>query len=403
MDQPTTDRPFFTILMPTRNRSHLLRHAIRCALAQTNTDYEIIVSDNDSSDDTPTVIKEFNDPKLRSIRTPKSLNMPDHWEWAIEHAHGEYITFLCDDDGISPVALATVAETIRQHQARVIMMGGAPYFGSNSIDEACRNGMMVPHFRGGVEIVESAESMQSMEQFIPQPLFLPRMINSFVQRDFLAQIRREAGRAFLFSPDYSFALLSQALSPTWAYIHEPLWLAGCFAESIGMSGSQNRGPAAKTFYDEMGSELFRNGLLTTFLVTNVLANTYIECKKRLPEKLAGFQIDMAGYFNSCWKDMIILEGYGVDIREDIEAFDKLLAKQPDDIQKKVRSKIGAMGLRIGRYFGYRIPRSRMLVRIGSRFMYKSRFYWGDRNRFENIFEAAQMLPKIGPRKQLVAA
>src|SRR5262245_27225837 len=101
MDQPTTNRPLFTSLMPTRNRSHLLRYAIRCALAQTNGDYEIIVSDNDSSDDTPNVIKEFDDPKLRSIRTPKSLNMPDHWEWAIDHARGEYVTFLCDDDGMS--------------------------------------------------------------------------------------------------------------------------------------------------------------------------------------------------------------------------------------------------------------------------------------------------------------
>lgn len=399
----TARKPFYTILMPTRNRAHLLRSALRCAFAQTYDDFEIIVSDNDSSDNTPQTVQEFAHPRLRYVRTPKSMNMPDHWEWAVEHAKGEYITFLCDDDAMSPVALATVAETIEKHKTQLVMMGGTAYFGANSIDEGCRNGIMVPLFRGGVEIMDSATVMHQMEKFVPQPLFLPRMLNSFVHRDLFHSVRKEASRVFHYSPDYSFALLMQSSTPNWAYIHEPLWSAGCFAESIGMSGSQNRGEAAKVFYNEMGPELFRNGLLTNYIVTNVLANTYLECQKLLPQKLANFKIDMVGYFESAWKDMIVLEGYGVDIRDDIETFEKGLATQPEEIRRQVRSKIRAFPLRVGRYFGYRIPNSRFLIRIGTRFMYKSRFYWGDERGFADIFEASQMLPKVGPHVQSAAA
>lgn len=403
MTASNSSRPFFTILVPTRNRAHLLRHALRCAFAQTFDDFEVIVSDNDSSDKTPLTVKEFDHPKLRYVRTPKSMNMPDHWEWAVEHARGQYITFLCDDDAISPIALATAAETIQQYKSKLLMMGGTAYFGANSIDEGCRNGIMIPYFRGGVEIVDSKAMIHEMEKFIPQPLFLPRMLNSFVDRDLFFDVRKEAGRVFHYSPDYSFALLMQSNTPTWAYIHEPLWIAGCFAESIGMSGSQNRGEAAKVFYNEMGPELFRNGLLTNYIVTNVLANTYLECQKLMPQRLGDFKIDMVGYYYSAWKDMIVLEGYGVDISEDIETFNKGLASQPEEIQRAVRSKIRALPLRISRYFGYRIPRSRLLIRIGTRLMYKSRFYWGDESNFADIFEAAQMLPKVGPQRRQAAA
>jgi hypothetical protein len=135
----------------------------------------------------------------------------------------------------------------------------------------------------------------------------------------------------------------------------------------------------------------------------VLANTYLECQKLMPEKLAGFKPDMVGYYVSAWKDIIILEGYSVDISDDIETFNKGLASQPDDIQRQVRSQIRALPLRIGRYFGYRIPRSRLLIRIGTRLMYKSRFYWGDECNFADIFEAAQMLAKVGPQKRKAAA
>ena len=47
------DVPLFTLVIPTRNRAHLLRLALQSALAQDFLDYEVLVSDNFSSDGTP--------------------------------------------------------------------------------------------------------------------------------------------------------------------------------------------------------------------------------------------------------------------------------------------------------------------------------------------------------------
>ncbi len=51
--------PLVTILVPTFNRAHFLRETILSALAQTYSSFEVIVLDDASPDDTPTLMKEF--------------------------------------------------------------------------------------------------------------------------------------------------------------------------------------------------------------------------------------------------------------------------------------------------------------------------------------------------------
>ena len=91
-------RPLFTIVMPTRNRGELLRNSLQTALNQSFTDYEIVVCDNNSVDNTAQVVRELAHPRLRYVKSEVSLSMPDNWEYAWGHARGEYIMYLCDDD-----------------------------------------------------------------------------------------------------------------------------------------------------------------------------------------------------------------------------------------------------------------------------------------------------------------
>src|SRR5437867_4242176 len=82
--------PLFSVVMPTRNRGHLLRYALRSALAQTFSDYEIVVSDNSSSDTTAQVVAELTGPRVKYVRTDRVMAMPDSWEFALDQARGEY-------------------------------------------------------------------------------------------------------------------------------------------------------------------------------------------------------------------------------------------------------------------------------------------------------------------------
>jgi glycosyltransferase involved in cell wall biosynthesis len=95
MEGKLTQPPFFSVLIPTKNRSHLVGHAVQSVLGQNFDDFEIILVDNDDGDSTQEVIKQFSDPRIRYYRTG-GLSMPWNWEYARQKANGLYLTVLED-------------------------------------------------------------------------------------------------------------------------------------------------------------------------------------------------------------------------------------------------------------------------------------------------------------------
>jgi glycosyltransferase involved in cell wall biosynthesis len=89
--------PRFTIGIPTYNRANFLKRSLACALDQTHSDVEIIVSDNASPDDTSEVVKSFGD-RVRYHRNPTNLGATANFERALELASGDFFSWLQDDD-----------------------------------------------------------------------------------------------------------------------------------------------------------------------------------------------------------------------------------------------------------------------------------------------------------------
>ncbi len=92
------NRPLFSIGIPTYNRSGLLRRSLTSALNQTYDNVEIIVSDNASTDDTEYVVREIGDGRVRYHRNESNLGMVSNFAKLVELAHGEYFSWLQDDD-----------------------------------------------------------------------------------------------------------------------------------------------------------------------------------------------------------------------------------------------------------------------------------------------------------------
>jgi glycosyltransferase involved in cell wall biosynthesis len=113
--------PIVSILIPTRNRAHFLPMAVQSALRQdTDQPYEIVVSDNASTDDTPRLAAEWSDPRLRYIRSERSLGIAENWFNAFRHARGEWITYLFDDDMLLPEFLSRHLAALREHPGAVL-------------------------------------------------------------------------------------------------------------------------------------------------------------------------------------------------------------------------------------------------------------------------------------------
>ncbi|OGO07564.1 MAG: hypothetical protein A2Y92_06100 [Chloroflexi bacterium RBG_13_57_8] len=88
-----------SIIVPTRNRSHLVGFTIDSILKQTVRDFELIVVDDCSEDDTEKVVKSFNDVRIRYFRHDNARLVAANRNYGMSQAKGEYIAF-CDDDDL---------------------------------------------------------------------------------------------------------------------------------------------------------------------------------------------------------------------------------------------------------------------------------------------------------------
>ena len=92
--------PLVTIAIPTYNRSGYLGQALESAVRQTYPNIEIIVSDNCSTDNTESVVKGFNDSRIRYIKQKENIGPDPNWNLCLQEANGSFFLLLQDDDAI---------------------------------------------------------------------------------------------------------------------------------------------------------------------------------------------------------------------------------------------------------------------------------------------------------------
>lgn len=97
-DMNTPQPPAVTIIIPTYNRAHTIRRAIRSALSQGIDDIEILIVDDCSSDDTESAVNEFSDRRIRYIRLDTNQGASFARNAGANAASGKYLAFLDSDD-----------------------------------------------------------------------------------------------------------------------------------------------------------------------------------------------------------------------------------------------------------------------------------------------------------------
>lgn len=95
-------QPRVTIVIPTFDRPHLLAQAIQSALQQTESQIEVLVSENAGPEVSEAVCKRFADPRVRFRRNATNLGIAGNIREATKEARGEYVAHLHDDDLLEP-------------------------------------------------------------------------------------------------------------------------------------------------------------------------------------------------------------------------------------------------------------------------------------------------------------
>ena len=136
--------PTFSVVIPTYNRMESLKRAIDSVLSQTDSDYEVLVMDDGSTDDTRRIVESYGTALIRYDWQPNSGGPATPRNRGIDLARGEWIAFLDSDDVWYPQKLETMKREIAKDAGVDAFCSGEEVFYSHT-------GQSVPVFYGPYE------------------------------------------------------------------------------------------------------------------------------------------------------------------------------------------------------------------------------------------------------------
>lgn len=144
--------PTFSICIPNYNYGKYIGDTIQSVLDQTYQDFEIIIADNASIDNSMDVIRLFNDPRIRIIQNHYNIGFAPNLQRATQYAQGDFINLLSSDDQMKPHALETYATVIAAYpedRTRLLLFSIAECFDDTgkitSYMQKAQNGFYIDH------------------------------------------------------------------------------------------------------------------------------------------------------------------------------------------------------------------------------------------------------------------
>jgi glycosyltransferase involved in cell wall biosynthesis len=199
------NQPLVTVVMNCYNGEKYLREAIDSVFAQTYANWEIIFWDNQSTDASAQIFKNYSDPRLKYHYAPAHTWLYEARNYAIQHANGEFLAFLDVDDWWSPEKLE------RQ----------IPLFRDSEVGMACSNFWIVSERKN--------KSWARFNRPIPSGWVLDALLKEFFIGLLTLVVRRSAFDSldYAFDPRYHVmgdSDLEVRLSTRWklATVQEPL-------------------------------------------------------------------------------------------------------------------------------------------------------------------------------------
>ena len=289
-------KPRFSILLPTRNGGAFIENCIHSALSQDHDSFELVVSDNANTDETPAILAKIDDPRLKVVRQDAVLPVQENWNASLMHARGEYFIMLGDDDYLLPGALRRLDAELRAHaDPDCVLFNAYSYIAPNSIDAAEASYWSPYHHRYDASFTPGILDRSFCTAIVKDMFrFRPR-IPLNMQTTVFARRSVERMPAPVFRAPFPDHYLLSALLLTadrWLYIAERLIIVGVSPKSFGhfFYGQQSQ-----TGLKYLGIETRAEGLLPGNELLNGMYRWLRLLLANYPNELAGVRIHRSAY------------------------------------------------------------------------------------------------------------
>ncbi|MBU4316527.1 MAG: glycosyltransferase [Proteobacteria bacterium] len=133
---------FISICIPVYNGSIFLSQTIQSVLSQTYSNYELLIIDDGSNDDSDKIVTEFacNDPRIIYLKNPRRLGLVGNWNECIKRSRGNWVKFIFQDDILEAYCIERMVKTIKDvsNEIKVIFCARDFLFENVDSDEVDR-------------------------------------------------------------------------------------------------------------------------------------------------------------------------------------------------------------------------------------------------------------------------
>ena len=331
--------PLFSVVIPTRNRSFLVGHAIRSVLDQSFPDYELIVADNDDTEATSRVLSAIRNPRLRHARTG-GLSMQDNWEHASEAARGDYLLVLEDKQMLKRHTLERLATEIDRLKPESLRWR-SDRFNDESFPPRIRRG-------GGDGSARMVDSDTLLHGFLNDArlgykLALPLPQLSCISRRLLHRIKAGPMQRLFHTvaPDVVLALLQLNYTEAICDIQSPLVLYLSSVHSNGKSVS-NKGEAGRQFIRQLpggGGDCYDRVPVKCITIPGTICNDFLRTQEKVQGRLARHSVNWTRYFVDCYLALLGPAERGIDMSEEMKEWQRAFSEQPAVVQAEVRREL----------------------------------------------------------------
>jgi len=236
-------KPKYSIIIPARNGGKYLPTCVNTIINQDYSDYELIISDDHSTDGSKEYLATLTShPNISVIEPKQQLSMTEHWEWALSHARGEWLIFVGQDDGLQPyffsladrltdMASKAGVRAIMSERAYFFWEGCNDLYGDIAVSYYARDAFRFLNCR--YEVVKAlliTQSYFNLPQMYTTSLFHHDLLNEAKQK--------QQGQLFVTHPqDANLAAISCSLEKKYLMSYIPLGWVGTSPKSAGMAVS----------------------------------------------------------------------------------------------------------------------------------------------------------------------
>jgi len=241
-------------MIPARNGGSYLKEAINSVLSQKFEDYELIISDDNSTDNSREYLKTLRHPNVKVLFPESDMSMSEHWDYVQSKAIGLWQIFLGQDDGLQPyffehaeyltnLANKKNIRTIMSSRAYFFWPGVEDSYGETAVSYNAIPKELILNFK-----IETLKALLGLQDYFELPEAYTTSI--FNKSIFDETRKRQNGKLLLSHPqDANLATIACSLEKIYLKTFIPLGWVGSSPKSAGLAIVAKKEELSELRYD----------------------------------------------------------------------------------------------------------------------------------------------------------